>query len=305
VLSVKISRRVQERGGCFIKLPNNREGFLLTKRTYTQGEKLTVISKIFNETDKLQRFSDKIKVETEFFIIEDGIIRILFSKNFRNSASKGALKEQLKKQLEDKRLSVSVIVRSAVNSVDELEWGNLFNYAVNCFCSLKKGSDTNKDTFLGLLAKEKAMYLYGKDKSSKIIERPGIFELLGIWDEVEKFQKKKFLFGKNSYLIIEQTAAFCSIDVNTGSDLAIEAWKVNLEACEPIARNLRLRAIGGNIIIDFLPCSKRHQSDIRKKIEISLGLTNSRMIVLGWTRGNNFEIRSPRDKVPLNIIMES
>lgn len=89
-------------------------------------------------------------------------------------------------------------------------------------------------------------------------EGPGpVFDLFNIEQEIEKGLSRRVWFGGGSYLIIEQTEAVVTIDVNSGRFVGKEEQeennlRVNLKACREIARQIRLRDLGGIIIIDFI-----------------------------------------------------
>ncbi len=87
-------------------------------------------------------------------------------------------------------------------------------------------------------------------------ERP-IFDLYGVEDEIDKALERKVQLKSGGYLIIDQTEAMTTVDVNTGAyvghrTLEETIFKTNLEAAQAIARQLRLRNLGGIIIIDFI-----------------------------------------------------
>jgi ribonuclease G len=87
-------------------------------------------------------------------------------------------------------------------------------------------------------------------------ERP-IFDLYGVEDEIQKALDRKVQLKSGGYLIIDQTEAMTTIDVNTGAfvghrNLEETIYKTNLEAAQAIVRQLRLRNLGGIIIIDFI-----------------------------------------------------
>jgi len=97
-------------------------------------------------------------------------------------------------------------------------------------------------------------------------ERP-IFDLYGIEDEIERALERKVPLKSGGYLIFDQTEAMTTIDVNTGAyvghrNLEETIFRTNLEAAVAIARQLRLRNLGGIIIIDFIDMVEeehRHQ----------------------------------------------
>ncbi len=87
-------------------------------------------------------------------------------------------------------------------------------------------------------------------------ERP-IFDLYGIDDEIQKALERKVQLKSGGHLVIDQTEAMTTIDVNTGGyvghrNLEETIFKTNLEAAQTIARQLRLRNLGGIIIVDFI-----------------------------------------------------
>ena len=103
-------------------------------------------------------------------------------------------------------------------------------------------------------------------------ERP-IFELYGIEDEIQRALGKKVPLKSGGYLIVDQTEAMTTIDVNTGAyvghrNLEETIFKTNLEAAAAIARQLRLRNLGGIIILDFIDMvSEDHRQAVLKALE--------------------------------------
>jgi ribonuclease G len=87
-------------------------------------------------------------------------------------------------------------------------------------------------------------------------DRP-IFDLFGVEDEIENALRKTVPLKSGGYLVFDQTEAMTTIDVNTGGyvghrTLEETIYKTNLEAAQAIARQLRLRNLGGIIIVDFI-----------------------------------------------------
>ncbi len=103
-----------------------------------------------------------------------------------------------------------------------------------------------------------------------------IFDEFNIENEIEKSLEKKIWLKRGGYIVIEQTEALVAIDVNSGKfigkkDYEQNALKVNLEAVREIARQLRLRDIGGIIIIDLIDMSeeknkKRVYEELKKEM---------------------------------------
>ncbi len=106
-------------------------------------------------------------------------------------------------------------------------------------------------------------------------ERP-IFDLYGVEDEIQKALDRKVQLKSGGYLIIDQTEAMTTIDVNTGAfvghrNLEETIFKTNLEAAQAIVRQLRLRNLGGIIIIDFIDMADpEHRRQVLRALEKSL-----------------------------------
>ena len=103
-------------------------------------------------------------------------------------------------------------------------------------------------------------------------ERP-IFDIYGIEDEIHKALDRKVQLKSGGYLILDQTEAMTTVDVNTGGyvghrNLEETIFKTNLEAAQSIARQLRLRNLGGIIIIDFIDMSdEEHKRQVLRALQ--------------------------------------
>ncbi|MEZ5543015.1 MAG: ribonuclease G [Pseudomonadota bacterium] len=106
-------------------------------------------------------------------------------------------------------------------------------------------------------------------------ERP-IFDIYAIEDEIKRALERKVQLKSGGYLIIDQTEAMTTVDVNTGGyvghrNLEETIFKTNLEAAQTIARQLRLRNLGGIIIIDFIDMQdEEHKRQVLRMLEKSL-----------------------------------
>ncbi|MDR3385737.1 MAG: ribonuclease G [Rudaea sp.] len=115
-------------------------------------------------------------------------------------------------------------------------------------------------------------------------ERP-IFDLYGVEDEIQRALKKQVPLKSGGYLVIDQTEAMTTIDVNTGAflghrNLEETVYKTNLEAAQSAARQLRLRNLGGIIIIDFIDMTDdEHKRQVLRLLERSLASDHAKTTV--------------------------
>ena len=112
--------------------------------------------------------------------------------------------------------------------------------------------------------------------------RRPIFDLHGIEDEISRSLDRNIALKSGGYLIFDQTEAMTTVDVNTGGyvghrNLEETIYRTNLEAAVAIARQLRLRNLGGIIIIDFIDMLEEdHRSNVLQVLENSLSRDHAR-----------------------------
>ncbi len=115
-------------------------------------------------------------------------------------------------------------------------------------------------------------------------ERP-LFDLYNVEDDIEKSLQRKVQLKSGGYLIVEQTEAMVTIDVNTGAfvgyrNLEDTIFKTNLEAASSLARQLRLRNLGGMVIIDFIDMKEEeHKRQVIRTLEKALGKDHAKTLI--------------------------
>ena len=115
-------------------------------------------------------------------------------------------------------------------------------------------------------------------------ERP-LFDLYGVEDEIQRALDINAPLKSGGHLTIEQTEAMTTIDVNTGGflghrNLEETVYKTNLEAAQAIARQLRLRNLGGIIIIDFIDMTvEEHRRQVLRTLEKALAKDHAKTTV--------------------------
>jgi len=139
-------------------------------------------------------------------------------------------------------------------------------------------------------------------------ERP-IFDLYGVEDEIQNALKRKVELKSGGYLIIDQTEAMTTIDVNTGAfvghrNLEETIFKTNLEATHAIVRHLRLRNLGGIIILDFIDMQDAdHRRQVLASLEKNLTLDKAKSHISGVSDLGLVEMTRKRTRESLEHVM--
>lgn len=133
-----------------------------------------------------------------------------------------------------------------------------------------------------------------------------IFSKFNIDEQIERIFARKIQLPSGGSIVIEQTEALVVIDVNSGKtaegDLESTAFKANLEAAEEIARQLRLRDLGGLVVIDFIDLKdKRNSYEVEQRLRECLKADKARITISGLSRFGLLEMSRQRIKTSKDV----
>jgi ribonuclease G len=139
-------------------------------------------------------------------------------------------------------------------------------------------------------------------------ERP-LFDLHNVEPEIDKALSRRVELKSGGYLIIDQTEAMTTIDVNTGGFVGSRnfddtVFKTNLEAAQAIARQLRLRNLGGIIIVDFIDMeTPEHRNAVLEELRRALTRDRTRVTLNGFTALGLVEMTRKRTRESLAHVL--
>jgi ribonuclease G len=139
-------------------------------------------------------------------------------------------------------------------------------------------------------------------------DRP-IFDLYGVEDEIAKALERKVVLKSGGYLIFDQTEAMTTIDVNTGGfvghrNLEETIYKTNLEAATSLARQLRVRNLGGIIIIDFIDMKDaEHRRQVLRALEKAMAHDHTKTTMTGVSSLGLVEMTRKRSRESLERVL--
>ncbi|WP_085298406.1 ribonuclease G [Cognaticolwellia mytili] len=139
-------------------------------------------------------------------------------------------------------------------------------------------------------------------------ERP-IFDLFDVESEIQRSLHRKIELKSGGSLIIDQTEAMTTIDINTGAfvghrNLEETIFNTNIEATQAIARQLRLRNLGGIIIVDFIDMNdKDHQRRVLHSLDIAMARDNVKYSISGFSALGLVEMTRKRTRESLEHIL--
>ncbi len=156
---------------------------------------------------------------------------------------------------------------------------------------------------------------YNPVAADRLEHYPGarpLFDLYSVEEEIEHALSKRVELKSGGYLIIDQTEAMTTIDVNTGGFVGLRnfddtIFKTNLEATQVIARQLRLRNLGGIIICDFIDMdTQEHRDAVLNEFKKALARDHTRISVNGFSSLGLVEMTRKRTRESLaHVLCES
>lgn len=251
---------------------------------------ITVSQKIENEKEK-QRLINIVK---EILPEKTGAIVRTSSEGIDKESIKSDLEElikkwkNIKKQYDEHKLNGPKLVydnkallrRTLIDVVDR----NLNKVVVN---DIKTYKDVNEIL--------KSMNMVD-NINLELKENEDLLDMYSLREQLEKTDNRKIWLKCGGFITIDRTEALTAIDVNTGKytgskDLEHTVFKVNKEATVEIAKQLRLRDIGGIIIIDYIDMhDDKNKNDIIELLTQELKKDRTKSQVLGFTKLNLLEM---------------
>ena len=285
------------------------------------GEKILVQIQKDSNDKKGARTSTHIKLTGKYVVLMPNTNIVTISQKIENESEKERLLKILRKLLPE---NTGVIVRTAAVKKNEEELKEDLEQLLSKWKKIKEKFD-NAPSKAQLLYKspsilEKIILDLPENRIEKIIvndkeEYKEISEMLKEMDEkikveihenilekyelekqIEKLKQRKIWLNCGGFITIDQTEALVAIDVNSGkftgkSTLEETVYKVNYEATIEIAKQLRLRDIGGIIIIDYIDMQKEeNKNKIEKLLKESLKQDRAKTQVEGFTKLNLMEL---------------
>lgn len=132
-----------------------------------------------------------------------------------------------------------------------------------------------------------------------------LFNLYQVESQIETAHQRQVVLPSGGSLVIDRTEALVSVDINSakstgGSDIETTAFNTNLEAADEIARQLRLRDLGGLVVIDFIDMSNsKHQRDVENRLKEALKMDRARIQVGRISRFGLLEMSRQRLRLSL------
>lgn len=299
ILRGRAGRPMKGMGGLFVELPEGQRGFLRQSKGIAPGQSLLVQVAGVAEPGKAPPLGLKLSIKGRHAVLTPGAPGLNVSRAIRDAAQRQALEHLAAKVMNGADESLGLILRSASAGAapeDVAEEAASLRALAEAIAA-----DTAGPPELLLAApdpKERAWRDWPLPDA--VDDSPGALDRHGVLAAIDALSRPEVALSGGASMAIEPTRALVAVDVNTGADTSPAAGlKACIAAARELPRQLRLRGLGGQVVIDLAPCPKRDRHVVEQVLRKGFRGESAETVLAGWTPLGNFELQRRRDRQPL------
>ncbi len=297
IFRARVDRAVKGQGGVFVSFPGG-VGFLKHIKGISVGQRMLVQVSGYAEVGKAIPVTARLLFKSRYVIVTPDAPGLNISRNIKDECLRKALLDYLHDELSSQ--AFGLILRSSCETAD---FEDILEDAVAMQNAARAVlGDKGRELCLMLEADSPHRLAWREwTTEATIIRRKGCLDQEGIMDLVEYIKLPKVDTGMGFYFV-EKTHALTAVDVNTGADTSMSAaLKANIAMAKSLPRQLRLRGIGGQIIIDPAPIPKKDRRLLESVLKGAFRQDPVQTQILGWTALGLIELQRARTRAPLNL----
>ncbi|SMX42462.1 ribonuclease E/G [Maliponia aquimaris] len=297
-------RPMKGQGGMFLKTPDG-PAFLRQVKGLSPGEALLVQVTGYAEPGKALPVTTRLLFKSRYAIVTPGAPGINVSRQIRDDDLRDALLEIAHEAVAESPLpaEAGLILRSGA-SLDEADAIRDDILAMVTLAQTVLADVTGGPELLVEGDGPHALAWREWIGPADVDDEPGGFERHGIGERVEALRLPKVPLPAGASMVIEPTTALVAVDVNTGGDTSPAAGlKANIAAFRDLPRQLRLRGLGGQVVIDPAPVVKKDRRQLETVLKAALKTDKTETVVAGWTTLGLLELQRKRDRVALKDLL--
>jgi ribonuclease G len=292
--------------GLILDLGKGQKGFLKNAKGIPQGTAMTVQVVTHAEIGKAAPVVAKLIFKSRYCIVTPDAPGLNVARSIKDDDERERLLGIVHDTIDTRNAEYGLIIRSSAWDID----GDAIADDINAMYDLADDvmSQTTGDPALIMPAPSAEMRAWRdwvNPDPDEVVNQTGSFDDMGVWDHIERLKRPRVSLPDGASMMIEPTSALVAVDVNTGSDFSLGAGlKVNLAVAKELPKQLALRGLGGQIVIDFAPSPKKDRRVIENALNGAFRKGGIDTVVVGWTTLGNFELQRKRERIPLTELLD-
>jgi Ribonuclease G/E len=299
-----VDRPMKGQGGVFVRLPGG-SGFLRQVSGLAPGQRVIVQVSGTAEPGKAPPVTLRVLFKGVLAIVTPGAPGLNVSRRIRDEAVREALTALAQRAMAGAPADFGLILRSAAEAADPsavtAEAAALRALAEAVMADLSGGPELLVEA---PAAQDLAWREWSDPPPDAVEDRAGAFADLGVAEMVDALLRPEVALPGGASMVIEPTRALVAVDVNTGPDTSpAAALKANIAAARALPRQLRLRGLGGQVVVDFAPLPKRDRGTLDQVLQAAFRAEAGEATLAGWTVLGLYELTRRRDRAPLAAVL--
>ena len=296
-------RPVKGQGGIFVKLPDG-SGFLRQISGVAPGQRLLVQVTGPAEPGKAIPVSTRLLFKSRFAIVTPEAPGLNISRKIKDEDRRADLSTMAEAEMAGADGRLGLILRSGCLEAEDQaiaeDIAAMRGLAEAVLADISGPPELLVD---GPSAHDLAFRDWLDPAVDDADTDPGSFDRHGVTEALDDLRTARVALDGGAHMMIEPTRALLAVDVNTGPDTSpAAALKANIAAVRDLPRQLRLRGLGGQVVVDFAPMPKRDRHILDQVMKAAFkaeGETN----LAGWTTLGLYELTRKRDRLPLSELL--
>lgn len=293
-------RPMKGQGGLFVKLPQG-SGFLRQTAGIAPAQRLLVQITGPAEAGKAYPVTLRLLFKSRYAIVTPNAPGLNVSRRIRDEELRAELEALAAASMQGADETLGLILRSAAAEAEPDEVSQDIT-AMRELAEAVLADLTGPPELLveGAGAHETAWRDWADPAPDDVYE--GGFADHGVLEMIDDLLAPRVALGEG-HMMIEPTRALIAVDVNTGNDTSpAAALKVNIAAARELPRQLRLRGLGGQIVVDYAPMPKKDRAILDQVIRAAFK-AETEVNIAGWTTLGLHEMTRKRDRLPLRELL--
>ncbi len=292
-------RPVKGQGGIFVKLPSG-SGFLRQISGVAPGQRLLVQVTGPAEPGKALPVTTRLLFKSRFAIVTPEAPGLNISRRIKDEDRRSELSAMAEAGMTGAAGTLGLILRSGCEEAEDTaiaeDIAAMRGLAEAVLADVTGGPELLVD---GPSAHDLAFRDWLDPAVDDADTEAESFERHGVMEAVEALLASRVELEAGASVVIEPTRALVAVDVNTGPDTSpAAALKANIAAARELPRQLRLRGLGGQVVVDFAPMPKRERHILDQVLKAAFK-TDGEANLAGWTVLGLYELTRKRDRLPL------
>lgn len=293
-------RPVKGQGGMFLKTPDGM-AFLRQIKGLAPGQPILVQVSGFAEDGKAIPVTSKLLFKSRYAIITPDSPGLNISRSIRDEAERDRLLEIAHDAMSG--ATYGLILRSCCAEAD----AEAIAEDIEAMVSLAHNVLTDESNEMETLSEGDGPHVLAwRDwvEKAEVVTEAGGFEDHGVLDALDALAEDMVPLSGGASMYVEPTRALVAVDVNTGADVSLAAGiKANMACARALPRALRLRGLGGQIVLDLAPMPKKDRRPFETALRAAFRADEVETTLVGWTPLGHYELQRKRARAPLAEVL--